>query len=196
MATAEETGTDTGSGHAAPADTAAGAAGAAGSAAAASAGTGDPLSMLRAQFAAQAADNPGLAMLLQFMQQGAAARSAAAEVVDERTERPESPQRLSDDEIATLVRGSEAQSLEIEALRTRNDMIAAALGACHVCFGEDAWCLNCGGAGKAGSVRPEPVAYARFVKPLLRRLRPAGNGVQRASDPPSFPMSWPAEGRQ
>lgn len=143
----------------------------------------DPLAALKAQLAAQAGDNPALAMLLQFMQQRPAPAAAAPcdEEPDARSAREE---RLQAD-LDLLVRGHAQQAAELDRLRQRNDALAAALGACHLCFGEDAWCPRCGGRGRPASRRPDPAAFERYVRPLLRRLQPR--------DAPSAPRSAPPE---
>ena len=60
---------------------------------------------------------------------------------------------------------------EAEALRERNDILAAAVGACHLCWGEDAGCRGCHGRGSPGARRPERVAFRRYITPALRRLQ-------------------------
>jgi hypothetical protein len=54
-------------------------------------------------------------------------------------------------------------------LSARNDLVAAALGACP-CFGEDADCRFCRGRGAPGSLPPDPAAFADLVEPAVRRL--------------------------
>lgn len=60
---------------------------------------------------------------------------------------------------------------EREALRRRLEDVAAALGACPVCLGEDLLCPTCHGAGEPGARAPDPVAFRRFVVPALDRAR-------------------------
>lgn len=61
---------------------------------------------------------------------------------------------------------------ELEALRFRNDQLAAALGACNLCWGEDTGCAACGGRGRPGHHPPDRRLFARFVAPAARRLQP------------------------
>jgi hypothetical protein len=94
-------------------------------------------------------------------------------------------QNLAD--IAEIADGAEILMREVEVLRRRNDELAAALGACYLCWGEDIECPACDGTGKPGSAPPDPAAYRRLVSPvagpLLRRAggRPAGPRTQITS---------------
>ncbi len=60
---------------------------------------------------------------------------------------------------------------EIETLRVRNDTLAAALGACYLCFGEDPACPECHGNGEPGSLIPDAAAFRQYIVPALRRAR-------------------------
>lgn len=62
---------------------------------------------------------------------------------------------------------------EIGTLRARNDALAAALGACYLCFGDDPVCPECGGNGVPGSLQPEAAAFRQYVTPAIRRIRTA-----------------------
>lgn len=57
-----------------------------------------------------------------------------------------------------------------DALR-RLENLAAALGACPLCLGEDPLCPTCHGAGEPGARAPDPVAFRRYVVPALDRAR-------------------------
>jgi hypothetical protein len=60
---------------------------------------------------------------------------------------------------------------ELADLREVNDTVAKALGACRVCWGGDADCAECAGAGRPGSIRPDPALFERLVIPAVRRVR-------------------------
>jgi hypothetical protein len=60
---------------------------------------------------------------------------------------------------------------ELEDLRERNDSLAAALGACYLCWGEDPGCEFCAGAGTPGSNAPDEILLSHYVTPAIRRLR-------------------------
>lgn len=72
---------------------------------------------------------------------------------------------------------------ELEALRTRNDALAAAVGACYLCFGDDPLCEECGGRGVPGSLAPEPAAFRKYVHPALHRAQAAESGRRRYTTP-------------
>jgi hypothetical protein len=67
-------------------------------------------------------------------------------------------------------RGEERASKE---LSDRNTVLAAALGACHRCWGTHADCRVCGGAGVPGWVLPDVDLYASYVHPAVRALKEA-----------------------
>jgi hypothetical protein len=60
---------------------------------------------------------------------------------------------------------------ELEQLRQRNDQLAAALGACYLCWGDDVDCPVCGGTGVPAAARPDSRYFALYVLPVLNRLR-------------------------
>ena len=60
---------------------------------------------------------------------------------------------------------------ELDQLREVNDALAAALGACYLCWGKDAGCPVCHGTGHAGSAMPDKQLFAQFVAPALRTLQ-------------------------
>lgn len=67
---------------------------------------------------------------------------------------------------------------ELMALRERSDALAAALGACYLCWGEEARCPVCGGHGAPGTMAPDRAAFAQYVAPVLKHLQPRG-GTRR-----------------
>ena len=60
---------------------------------------------------------------------------------------------------------------ELDQLREVNDALAAALGACYLCWGKDAGCPVCHGTGRPGSAMPDKQLFAQFVVPTLRTLQ-------------------------
>lgn len=86
---------------------------------------------------------------------------------------------------------------ELQILRERNNLLAAALGACYVCWGEDAECAVCGGAGQPGSVRPEPHLFARLVAPAVHASGARRPPVRRRRQPvvPTDPPTPQPENR-
>jgi hypothetical protein len=70
----------------------------------------------------------------------------------------------------TLRERFEAMEDELDELRDRNDMLAAALGACAQCWGEDPGCELCAGGGGPGSYPPDQHLFDQLVRPGLRKL--------------------------
>lgn len=60
---------------------------------------------------------------------------------------------------------------ELRALRARNDSLAAALGACHRCWGDDTTCETCRGEGAPGSRPPHLRLFDLWVTPALREIQ-------------------------
>ncbi|MCW8934383.1 MAG: hypothetical protein OQK98_06640 [Gammaproteobacteria bacterium] len=60
---------------------------------------------------------------------------------------------------------------ELNDLRDVNDTLAAALGACPVCWGGDTGCEECQGKGYSGSARPDAQLFKELVLPAVRRMR-------------------------
>ncbi len=69
--------------------------------------------------------------------------------------------------------GKHVQKLRVELdhLREVNDVLAAALGACYLCWGNDAGCPVCHGIGTPGTTMPDKQLFAQFVVPALRVLQ-------------------------
>jgi hypothetical protein len=139
----------------------------------------DPLALLQTQLATQAQDNPQMAEILRLLTER------------RQQQQPQEEEMLSSEEevdAAYTMAAGEAQEegarhvqeledlvnkvyMELEALRTRNDALAAALGACYLCFGDDPLCEECGGRGVSGSLAPQPAAFRKYVLPAVRRAR-------------------------
>lgn len=58
---------------------------------------------------------------------------------------------------------------EYEILAARNDELAAALGACPACWGENESC-QCRGRGSPGYFPPQEEGFNEYVMPVLERL--------------------------
>lgn len=59
---------------------------------------------------------------------------------------------------------------EIEQLRQSNHALAAALGACHRCWGREIDCPVCHGHGHPGSAMPDKRLFIQWVLPTLQYL--------------------------
>jgi hypothetical protein len=75
----------------------------------------------------------------------------------------------------------------LNAMQARNVVIAAALGACSECLGEEPECLTCSGVGRPGWKAPDPVAFQTWVAPALKAMARAGQSVKTDRRPPSSP---------
>jgi hypothetical protein len=139
----------------------------------------DPLAMLYSQIGAS---NPQAAMVLQLLEQRRAQANTVIEQEDvadadgehdaRETHEPHEPEvSIREQDLRTLQETVENACAELETLRTRSDAIARAIGACYLCYGEDAQCAECGGRGKPGSLVPEPAAFRQYVLPALRRAQ-------------------------
>lgn len=122
----------------------------------------DPLALLKAQLETQAQTDPRTALILRCLEQRA--QQPPAEEME-----PAGEEAGAD--VSELQDLMEQAYSELEALRMRNDVLAAALGACYLCFGEDPLCETCGGRGVPGSRAPEPTAFRKYVLPAMRRAQ-------------------------
>ncbi len=60
---------------------------------------------------------------------------------------------------------------ELAELRSRNERLAAALGACYLCWGKDLDCDLCDGQGRPGHFSPNSKRFQQYVLPATQRLR-------------------------
>ena len=118
-----------------------------------------------------ASDDPTMrAFATVLAQQQTAARGTNDEEDDEETEALE---RRVGDLTARLEHVQDTLRRvidELESTRDRNELLAQALGACARCWGTEADCEICRGAGRAGSTEPNPPLFAKFALPALRRM--------------------------
>lgn len=168
----------------------------------------DPLSLILAQLSGQGADNPVLPLLSTLLEQRRSSppaqggRDDAAADGEDRSaiEAALAQCREADRRMHELRANVSNVYAELEALRERNDTLAAALGACYLCFGTDPLCGVCRGRGMPGSRAPEPAAYREFVVPALRRAHAAKAKAQAEREPHRGPPisrpaadPWPAQ---
>jgi hypothetical protein len=81
---------------------------------------------------------------------------------------------------------AESMFAELQHLRDIISDLAAALGACPMCWGEDTDCRSCHGRGEAGFSAPDPELFLKYVVPaarMWRLLRPR-NHLARAPGSP------------
>ena len=126
----------------------------------------------QALLAQLSAENPQLAAVIRFitMRQQSAATGDDEIVWDDEMILSDGSQSHdeSENEISHLLRDIYA---ELEELQLRNDSLAAALGACYLCWGEDFECPDCGGHGRPGASQPDQALFASWIVPAIRRIR-------------------------
>ncbi|HEX7317132.1 MAG TPA: hypothetical protein VF297_24750 [Pyrinomonadaceae bacterium] len=164
----------------------------------------DPYSMLLESYAAGSAGGAGVEQLLARMGEDdprvslvskyLASRREADEAEAEEAAASASEAAAAEAEkqaaVRSLRRMARSMYAELEELRGRNDMLAAALGACYLCWGENATCEICAGAGAPGAAPPDGELFREVVVPALRRVQrrrvkpapPAGGPAGRAFD--------------
>jgi hypothetical protein len=163
-----------------------------------SGGATDPLSLIMSQIGAQAPDSPVVAVLSRLLEQRRASPPAEAqsEAREEEAarEQQEREQQERERSLQALRDTVEKAYAELEALRARNDALAAGLGACYLCFGTDPQCPVCSGRGLPGSRPPEPAAYRKYVLPAMQRVRAIQAGAQHRPprNPPPLAGAAPA----
>jgi hypothetical protein len=59
---------------------------------------------------------------------------------------------------------------ELQELRSRNDMLADVLGACHLCWGEDATCVYCAGQGRVAAYLIDPKVFEDVIGPAAQQV--------------------------
>lgn len=151
---------------------------------------GDPMSLLMSQLGAS---NPQAAMMLRMIEERNRARATEHEQEERQEAEAAAAQRAQD--LQELKETVERACAELDVLRTRHDALAAALGACHLCFGTDPLCQECHGRGIPGARAPEPTAFRTYVLPAIRRAR-AIDARRQQSHPPQHQPKQPAPDRQ
>lgn len=133
---------------------------------AAVAGTADPGMLVQQMIADASQSDPRMAMVAQLL-----ASQQAAETIPEEGGRGEElaalNARLAEAEarIEAMKRDGRRLLLAHEACRDRLGQLAAALGACGLCWGDDQSCLSCRGRGRPGMVRPDIELRTRLLGP-------------------------------
>jgi hypothetical protein len=88
-----------------------------------------------------------------------------AETEDAETSAPPDPA------MSELREHVESMFAELTLLRERSDNLAAAVGACCLCWGDDAECRVCRGRGRPGFAVPDRPLFEEFVLPAVLMLR-------------------------
>jgi hypothetical protein len=139
---------------------------------------GDPSATLAKMMGDLATRDPQMAMLARLMQARASAPAAAVveeETVDETVREIELlGARLTETQAQLSAVRAQGRKL-FEAHREACDRLAdlaAALGACGLCWGEDEHCPSCRGRGRPGMVRPDIELRTRLLGPPRRTVAP------------------------
>jgi hypothetical protein len=77
---------------------------------------------------------------------------------------------------------------QIEEMEIRNDELAAALGACYLCWGEDPECPECQGKGHPGSVMPDRALFREWVLPAVKAAQAAKSQQLKRQEYPVKPQ--------
>jgi hypothetical protein len=70
-----------------------------------------------------------------------------------------------------LRKQAESLVVELTLLRERNDLLAAAVGACCLCWGQDLECRSCRGRGGPGFSIPDENLFQEYVVPAIHTFR-------------------------
>ncbi len=136
--------------------------------------------------------NPTMRLIAQFLAQRQAQELENEEPTEDELD-AEFPQHSSEPDEAEVRSGEmsrasrqlrqkvESMYRELAELRDRNDALAAAFGACYLCWGDDPECEICNGQGRAGSAIPDKKLFTQFAVPAARRLQRGENATQRFS---------------
>ena len=137
----------------------------------------DPALLVQQMMTDLQRSNPQLAMLAQMIQARTIVPSPGSEYLSD--EVVELADRLADAEARIEAMKRQARRL-FEAHRGASERLAdlaAALGACGLCWGEDDYCPSCRGRGRPGMVRPDPELRARLLGPPRPRSTTAEQGT-------------------
>ena len=94
--------------------------------------------------------------------------------------RPAAPPDDDEGEVIEMVRAERVEELESEVERLKGvnrilfeqcEFMAAAVGACPQCWGEDLECRECRGRGTPGAFLPHRASFAQLVLPAVERVR-------------------------
>src|SRR5437764_7521963 len=142
-------------------------------------GSSEPQQQMMSILGDQDAGRPELGMLFKFLSDNQVNGNDAL-----RDQIREELREEQGEAFAELGAATEKLIEENVAVRGRLEVLAAAIGACPTCFGEDLLCDTCHGAGSPGSRMPQADEFNHYVRPALER-------VQEALRRPRARRPWP-----
>jgi hypothetical protein len=161
----------------------------------------DPQQSLRDLLAQAGSSNPLAGLLASQLAQPASPKHEPpvidAEEIAAHTFAAEEGAQATDAAMGELRRQVESMFAELRLLRERTDSLAAALGACCLCWGQDPGCRFCHGRGAPGYAMPDESLLAELVLPAIRILQVhrARSGVFSPKPQPHTPeASVPVQG--
>ncbi|MEN2786467.1 hypothetical protein ACFOKI_05630 [Sphingomonas qilianensis] len=139
----------------------------------------DPALLASQMMADLQASNPQLAMIAQMMQARAIVPSPVSEDLGEHV--VELADRLAEAHrrIDAMKKSARRLYQSHHEAQARLADLAAALGACGLCWGEDDRCPSCRGRGRPGMVRPDPELRATLLGPLQSHASQARTSPSR-----------------
>ncbi len=128
----------------------------------------DPRKALLSAFTAGNENAPQIDMLMKLLGGG-------GESDDEARREEMRAEVRAEQEVAVAELGETAKRLfaEREECRARIEVLAAAIGACPACFGENLLCETCHGAGRPGARTPTAPEFRTYILPAVERVRAA-----------------------
>jgi hypothetical protein len=127
---------------------------------------GADTSQISQELLAQIGDqNPAVSQLI--MQMG---QSRPPKVIDVESEETAEP-AFDESALNELKQSAADLFSEVQLFRDRTDKLAAALGACCLCWGEDANCRFCRGRGAPGFAHPDETMFEYYVVPAVLMMR-------------------------
>lgn len=138
-----------------------------------------PKALLSQMVAEMADDDPQMAMVSQYLAMQPDDDSDDESADEEIREGANPSRQWVDDqelmslreEVATIQANLEEQTQLLQELIDRNTELAAALGACPECWGENQSCSACHGRGVPGALKPDKKCFDYYIAPLLARLK-------------------------
>jgi hypothetical protein len=117
--------------------------------------------------------DPTTALLVKLFANRASASEARSESDSDKEQDEETKQRLErlSRALRQLRRTNDSLRSEIDDLRLRNDTLAAALGACYLCWGAYPACEVCNGEGKPGYFPIDKPVFTDLVLPAVRAFK-------------------------